>query len=101
MSMLKSIVTATCLMTATIAGAQSIFPPPDRTFYDVKHKEGKSGVDFDGKTIVIHPGVGTPGTINVLSFSRDGKLLAAGRDFGRIVVWDVDSGKVVRVIESH
>lgn len=101
--MLKSIATVTCLMTAanTLLGAQSIFPPPNRTLYDLKHKEGKSGVKFDGSTIVIHPGVGTPGTINALSFSRDGKLLAAGRDFGRIVVWDVGSGKVVREIESH
>jgi WD40 repeat protein len=95
--------TVACLlvMPFTSAMAQSSFPPANRTFYDVKHKEAKSGVDFDSKTIVIHPGAGTPGTINVLSFSRDGKLLAAGKDFGRIVVWEVSTGKVVCAIESH
>jgi len=101
--MLKSTVIAIYLMAITVAlaKAQSLFPPPNRTFYDAKHKEEKSAVKFDGETIFIQPGVGTPGTINVFGFSRDGKLLAAGRDFGRIVVWDVSTGNVVRVIESH
>lgn len=100
--MLKSVVTLTCIVAAAVAlaQAQSNFPPPNRILHDIKHKEKKSGVEFDGKSIIIHPGVGTPGTINALSFSQDGKLLAAGRDFGRIVVWDISTGKVVRAIDG-
>jgi WD40 repeat protein len=36
----------------------------------------------------------------VLSFSRDGKRLAAGKDFGRVVLWDVASRKFVRSIDT-
>jgi WD40 repeat protein len=44
--------------------------------------------------------VGTPTTINVLAFSKDSKLLAAGKDFGRVVVWDVPSRKVLCAIDT-
>lgn len=104
MSMLNSKVVLTAVSALAISLspliAQSSFPPANKTLYDVKHKEQKSGVESDGKTILIHPGVGTSSTINVLTFSQDGRLLAAGKDFGRIVVWDVSTGKVFRVIES-
>jgi WD40 repeat protein len=57
---------------------------------DAKHKAPESGVNIGpGNTITIQAGVGTPSTINVLSFGKNGALLAAGKDFGRVVVWDV------------
>jgi WD40 repeat protein len=36
----------------------------------------------------------------VLSFSRDGKRLAAGKDFGRVVVWDVAAKRVACVADT-
>ena len=80
--------------------AQGVIPPPDSILYDAKHKEPKSGVEIHGNEIVIRSGVGTPTTINVLSFSRDGKLLAAGKDFGRVVVWDVTQRSFLCAIET-
>ena len=74
---------------AAAGRSQGSFPPPNSIVLDAKHKESKSGVQQQGNTIIIRSGVGTPTTINVLSFSRDAKLLAAGKDFGRVVVWDV------------
>jgi WD40 repeat protein len=71
---------------------------------DVKHKEpkSKSGVQLGpGNTITIQRGVGTPTTINVLSFSRDGRTLAAGKDFGRVVVWDVAAKGVACVADTN
>jgi WD40 repeat protein len=68
--------------------------------YDAPHKEARSGVQVQGNQIVIQSGVGTPSTINVIAFSPDSKLLAAGKDFGRIVLWNLADGKVLRIIES-
>ncbi|HMD30547.1 MAG TPA: WD40 repeat domain-containing protein, partial [Candidatus Acidoferrales bacterium] len=51
-------------------------------------------------TITIQPGVGTPTTINVLSFREDGTMLAAGKDFGRVVVWDVVNRKFMGAVET-
>lgn len=68
---------------------------------DAKHKEPKSGVQVGlGNTITIQQGVGTPTTINVLSFGKNGTLLAAGKDFGRVVVWDVVTRKFLCAIDT-
>jgi WD40 repeat protein len=86
-----------------VTPAQSVvtFPPPDAVLSDAKHKEPKSGVKMGpGNTISIQSGVGTPTVINVLAFSKDGKLIAAGKDFGRVVVWDVPSKKFVCAVET-
>lgn len=87
----------------TLTAAQSArsFPPRDAMLRDAKHKEPKSGVQFGpGNTLTIQQGVGTPTTINVLSFSKDGKLLAPGKDFGRVVVWDVANRKFLCAVDS-
>src|SRR5258708_6762866 len=79
----------------------SKFTPPEVMLRDAKHKEPKSGVQIGpGNTITIQQGVGTPTTINVLSFGKNGTLLAAGKDFGRVVVWDVVNRKFLRAIET-
>src|ERR1039457_5281902 len=83
------------------AVAQSDFPSPSRTLYDAPHKEPKSGVQIQGNQIIIKSGVGTPSTINVIAFSKDSKLLAVGKDFGRIVVWNLPDGNVAHVIDSR
>jgi WD40 repeat protein len=68
---------------------------------DAKHKEGKSGVHIGpGNSITIVSGQGTPTTINVLAFSGDGKLLAAGKDFGRVIVWDVPQKKLISAVDT-
>ena len=86
-----------CLASAaTTMSAQSArnFPPADTILRDAKHKEPKSGVQVGpGNSVTIQSGVGTPTTINVLSFGKAGALLAAGKDFGRVVVWDVENHK--------
>src|ERR1700704_1933270 len=77
------------------------FPPPDTILRDVKHKEPKSGVELGpGNTLTIQSGVGTPTAINVLAFSKDSKLLAAGKDFGRVVVWDFPSRKFLCAVDT-
>lgn len=83
--------------------AQSVagFPPPDTILSDVKHKEPKSGVRLGpGNTLTIQSGVGTPTTINVLAFSKDSRLIAAGKDFGRVVLWDVPSRKFLCAVDT-
>jgi hypothetical protein len=80
--------------TMTWAQSAKNFPSADTMLRDAKHKEPKSGVQVGpGNSITIQQGVGTPTTINVLSFGKSGTLLAAGKDFGRVVVWDVVSHK--------
>jgi WD40 repeat protein len=83
--------------------AQSVvsFPPPDAILADTQHKESKSGMQLGpGNTITIKQGVGTPTTIHVLTFSKDSKLLAAGKDFGRVVVWNVPDRKFLCAVDT-
>ena len=68
--------------------------------FDAKHKEPKSGVELQGNSITIRAGVGTPTTINVLAFSRDSTLLAAGKDFGRVVIWKTQDDSFIRSINT-
>src|SRR4051812_40538673 len=83
------------------SSAQGTFPSPTATLADIKHKEPKSGVQLGpGNTLTIQAGVGTPTTINVLSFSGDGKTLAAGKDFGRVVVWEIATKRVTCVADT-
>ena len=79
----------------------SKFGSPEAMLRDAKHKEPKSGVQIGpGNTIAIQSGVGTPTTINVLAFGKNGALLAAGKDFGRVVVWDVASKKFLCAVDT-
>jgi WD40 repeat protein len=76
--------------TMTMAQSAKDFPSANSLLRDAKHKEPRSGVQIgSGNTITIQSGVGTPTSINALSFGKSGALLAAGKDFGRVVVWDV------------
>ena len=87
--------------TTTVAQSLKNFPSADSMLTDAKHKEPKSGVQVGpGNSITIQQGVGTPTTINVLSFGKDGTLLAAGKDFGRVVVWDVVNRKFVCAVDT-
>ena len=84
-------------------GAQSVisFPSPDAMLVDAKHKEPKSGVQFGPEnTLTIQTGVGTPTAINVIAFSQDNKIIAAGKDFGRVVIWDVPSRTFLCALDS-
>jgi WD40 repeat protein len=92
-----------CPAPEIVAQSARTFPSPESMLRDAKHKEekGKSGVQLGpGNTITIQPGVGTPTTINVLSFGKNGTLLAAGKDFGRVVVWDVVTKQFLRAIDT-
>jgi len=86
---------------ASMPANPQAFSPPDFVLRDAPHKEPKSGVQFGpGGQLVIQQGVGTPTTVNSLSLSGDGKLLAAGKDFGRVVLWDLQERKFLRAFET-
>ena len=80
--------------------AQAVFPQPDALLQDTKHKEPKGGMSMHGNELVIQTAVGMPGVINVVAFSQDGSRLAAGKDFGRVVIFDLKSRTVSQVIDS-
>lgn len=84
------------------AAAQSVnFPPPDARLVDAKHKESKSGVQSGpGNTLTIQTGVGTPTAINAVAVSQDNKIIAAVKDFGRVVIWDALSRSFLRALDS-
>lgn len=90
-----------CSASSTAAQLAKSFPSPESMLRDAKHKEPKNGVQLGpGNTLTIQQGVGTPTAINVLSFGKNGTLLAAGKDFGRVVVWDVVNRKFLCAIET-
>lgn len=78
-----------------------LFPAPDIVLQDAKHKEPKSGVQLQGGQLSIMSDVGTPTVINSLSFSADGNTLAAAKDFGRVVIWNVPGKKFLRALETN
>jgi WD40 repeat protein len=55
---------------------------------------------MQGGELVIRSGVGTPTTINCLTFSADGSLLIAAKDFGRVVVFDLKKHSMVRAFDT-
>ena len=77
------------------------FPKADFVLKDAHHKEPNSGVQLQGGQLTIASGVGTSTAINILSFSADGRILAAGKDFGRVVVWNVSGGKNLRALDTE
>ena len=88
-------------MPAVVLFAQMVIPAPNLILHDAKHRELKRGVELNGNSLIIRSGVGDPTTIHVLSFSRDGKLLAAGKDFGRVVLWDVTQRSFLRALDTR
>jgi outer membrane protein assembly factor BamB len=85
--------------------AQRSFPSPNLKLHDAKHKVNEPAPPAAGKYQIQEGRVfvradPTPTRINSLAFSRDGKLLAAAKDYGRIVVWDVASRRVFCVIDT-
>jgi WD40 repeat protein len=93
------------LLSANGLSAQSATPSPRWVLHDVQHKvtapppplEGKYS-EVDGRRFVrIDP---TSTRIWVLAFSQDGRYLAAGKDYGRIVIWDVAKRQVYCVIDT-
>ena len=98
---LSFIFVVACTASVIVAQSAKSFPSPESILRDAKHNEPKSGVQLgSGNTITIQQGVGTPTTINVLSFGKNGTLLAAGKDFGRVVVWDVVTKKFLCAIDT-
>ena len=94
-----------CLLLPASLLAQRSFPHPSIQLHDVKFKpaepihRGTIGQLFNvnGHTVAL-PSTSTQ--INSLSFSQDGKLLVAGKQHGRVVVWDVASKAVISVIDT-
>ncbi len=99
--LLPLILLFSCMASVIVAQSARTFPPPESMLRDAQHKEQKSGVQLGpGNTLTIQQGVGTPTTINVLSFGKNGTVLAAGKDFGRVVVWDVVTKKFLCAIDT-
>lgn len=94
-----------CLLLPVNVLAQRLFPNPSIQLHDVKFKPAEpinprrasQLLTVNGRTVALPS---TPTQINSLAFSPDGKLLAAGKQQGRLVVWDVPRKAVVRVIET-
>lgn len=94
-----------CLLLPNSLLAQRSFPDASIQLHDVKFKPAepidpkKASQLFvvNGHTVALPS---TPTQINSLAFSPDGKLLAAGKQHGRLVVWDVASKAVISVIDT-
>jgi WD40 repeat protein len=93
-----------CLLLPGSLLAQRSFPSPVIKLHDVKFKPAdpsrhgavKLGI-LNGQMSKIPP---TLTQINSLAFSHDGNLLAAGKEYGRLVVWDVASQQIVCIVDT-
>jgi WD40 repeat protein len=113
-SLIRAILIFTLVPFTQVATAQSIpsnsqangvpraFPTVDFVLRDSPHKEPKSGVQLSpGGQLTIATGVGTPTVINALALSKDAKVIAAGKDFGRVVLWDMAERKFLRALDTN
>lgn len=93
-----------CLVLAGSLPAQRSFPRPYTQLHDVKFEIPKSAQrGITGMVVVgghIVPLASSATRIHSLTFSQDGKLLAAGKDYGRVVMWDVAAQKVICAIDT-
>jgi WD40 repeat protein len=94
-----------CTATSDSIRAQAAFPAPEFTLLDAKHQEPEPDVrvasDYvtQGSQVFVRV-LSSPTRINAMSFSRDGSLLAAGKDYGRVAVWDVASRSFVVALDT-
>jgi len=83
--------------------AQRSFPSPFTQLHDVKFEIPEPRPD-DAKIVVLDgrrfTRPASAAQVNSLAFSHDGKLLAAGKEYGRLVIWEVVKRKVVRIIDT-
>jgi len=94
------LVASLLVLTSVPVIAQANFPVPAYVLTDTKNKNKESGVNITGNQITIMSGVGTPTSINAIAFSDDGKLVAAAKDFGRVVVWQTDTRAPLKVFDT-
>ena len=86
--------------------AQRAFPSPSIRLHDLPFKAAPTpaqSLSLDKLFIVDGRSVAIPSTstqINSLVFSPDGKLLAAGKEHGRLVVWNIATQQVLSVIDT-
>lgn len=87
---------------SSVVEAQSAsFGPAEVVLRDAGHSAPRSGVRIGpGNAITIQAGIGTPTAINALSFGKGGTLLAAGKDFGRVVIWNVVKKKLLCALDT-
>ncbi len=92
------------LLLPTALCAQRSFPSPSIKLHDENFKTAKPSRPGPPRFVVSgpHPFVvpSSALTINSLAFSQDGKLLAASKNYGRLVVWDIATQKAARLIDT-
>src|ERR1700722_9076168 len=93
-----------CILLPWNLCAQGLFPSPSTQLHDVKFKFTEPHPDRASRLRVVNGRIvglrRTPTQINSLAFSLDGKLLAAGKEYGRLLVWDVTSKQIVSIIDT-
>jgi WD40 repeat protein len=93
-----------CILLPGSLCAQALFPSPSAQLHDVKFKFTEPHPDRASRLRVVNGRIvglpRTPTQINSLAFSLDGKLLAAGKEYGRLVVWDVASKQIASIIDT-
>ena len=89
-SLLLSTHTLSLARTFDVGGAAALSPTSDRAVF--AQKDGALDL-LDLRTGVATPLPGrASGSINALSFSRDGRTIASGNDDGTVSIWSVRSG---------
>ncbi len=102
--MVFGILTTLSLLLPAALCAQRSFPSPSFQLHDEKFKVADTShppvpriVIFNGRPVAI-PSTST--SVNSLAFSQDGSLVAAGKNYGRLVVWDTATRKVACAIDT-
>ena len=72
----------------------------DATLWDVASGEAVGTLKGEDESS-IPPSERLLHWISCLAFSPDGKLLAAGRDFGHVIVWELASGRILQDLQGH
>lgn len=70
-----------------------------KTFYVASNKAAIDNIDF--KATVLRSLSGHTDAVNSVELSPDGKMLASGSNDKTVIIWDLATGKALKVLKGH
>ena len=88
------------LFAALLTLALSAFPAPIRKLQDPYKSNLEPGIKLSSNVLTIRPGAGSPTVVNDIVFAKRHAWIAAAKDFGRVLIWDMGTGHLMAELDG-